>query len=122
MLRTRNRRERGEGQFGCLVGIVILALVGLIAYRMIPVKIKAAELRDTIVDEAKSAGRHNDKRIRAAINNKAEQLELPVDDSDITISRKAQVIRIEVTYTVPVEFPGYTYNWNFSHKTENPIF
>ena len=122
VLRIRNRRERGEGQFGCLVGIVILAIVGLIAYRMIPVKIKAAELRDTIVDEAKSAGRHSDKRIRSAINTKAEQLGLPVHDDDISISRKAQVIRIEVAYTVPIEFPGYTYQWNFRHKTENPIF
>ena len=122
MLRIRNRRERGEGQFGCLVGIVVLALVGLIAYRMIPIKVKAAELRDTIVDEAKSAGRHNDKRIRSAIKTKAEQLDLPVSDGDISISRKAQVIRIEVTYTVPVEFPGYTYQWNFRHQTENPIF
>jgi hypothetical protein len=122
MLRIRNRRERGEGQFGCLLGIVFIAVVGLIAYRMIPVKVKAAELRDTIVDEAKSAGRHNDKRIRAAIMNKAEQLELPVSDKDIDIARKNQVIRIEVNYTVPVEFPGYTYQWNFRAKTENPIF
>lgn len=122
MLRIRNRRERGEGQAGCLVGLVILAVVALIAYRMIPIKVKAAELRDTIVDEAKSAGRHDDKRIRGAIKSKAEQLELPVADGDIDISRKAAVIKIEVEYTVPVEFPGYTYNWNFRHRTENPIF
>jgi hypothetical protein len=122
MIRIRNRRERGEGQFGCLVGIVVLALVGLIAYRMIPVKVKAAEMRDTVVDEAKSAGQHNNKRIRAAILAKAEQLELPVSDKDVIIERKHQNIRIEVTYTVPVEFPGYTYQWNFRIKTDNPVF
>lgn len=122
MIRIRNRRERGEGQFGCLVGLVILALVGLIAYRMIPVKVKAAELRDTVVDESKSAGQHNDKRIRAAILDKAERLELPVADKDVRIERKQQMIFIEVDYTVPVEFPGYTYQWKFRIKTENPVF
>ena len=118
----RKRRERGEGQFGCLVGLVVIALAGLIAYRMIPIKIKAAELRDTIIDEAKSAGQHNVKRIRASILSKAEHLELPVADEDIEITRKAAEITIDVQYTVPVEFPGYTYDWNFHVHTENPIF
>ena len=118
----RNRRERGEGQFGCLVGLVIVALAGLIAYRMIPVKIKAAELRDEIVDEAKSAGQHDNKAIRRNILSKAEKLGLPLADEDLTISRKAAEITIDATYTVPVEFPGYTYEWNFHHHTENPIF
>ena len=36
---SRNRRERGEGQLGCLVGLVLLLIAGLIAYRLIPVKV-----------------------------------------------------------------------------------
>ena len=118
----RKRRERGEGQFGCLVGLVVVALAGLIAYRMIPIKIKAAELRDTIVDEAKSAGQHNVKQIRRTILSKAEKLELPVEDEDVEITRMSAEITIDVKYTVPVEFPGFTYDWNFHVHTENPIF
>lgn len=118
----RNRRERGEGQLGCLVGLVVLLLAGLIAYRMIPIKVKAAELRDEVVDEAKSAGQHRDAQIIKAIVAKAEQLELPVTEEDIVIKRRSADISVEVTYTVPVEFPGYTYEWNFRHYTENPIF
>lgn len=118
----RNRRERGEGQFGCLVGLAIMLVAGLVAYRMIPVKVKAAEFRDTVIDEAKSAGQHNNKRIRAAILDKAEKLELPVENENLEISRKAAEITIDVTYTVPVEFPGYTYDWDFHVHVENPIF
>ncbi|HYO77167.1 MAG TPA: hypothetical protein VE010_11945 [Thermoanaerobaculia bacterium] len=118
----RNRRERGEGQFGCLVGLAVLLLAGLVAYRMIPIKVKAAELRDTVVDEAKSAGQHNVKHIRRAILAKAEKLDLPVTDDDIEIKRASAEITIDVTYTVPVEFPGFTYEWNFHHHTENPVF
>lgn len=118
----RNRRERGEGQFGCVVGLALLLVAALVAYKMIPIKVKAAELRDVIVDEARSAGRHDEKRIRKAILAKAADLELPVTEKNVSINRQSDRIRIEVTYTVPVEFPGYTYNWNFRHKTDNPIF
>ena len=118
----RNRRERGEGQFGCLVGLALLLLAGLVAYRMIPIKVKAAELRETVVDESKSAGQHNDKRIKEYILAKAEQQGLPVTESDVTISRRQAYITIDVDYTVPVKFPGYTYQWHFHHHTENPIF
>ena len=118
----RNRRERGEGQFGCLVGIIVLLIAALIAYKMIPVKVKAADMRDTVVDEAKSAGQHSDPVIMQNILRKADELELPLSEDDVDIQRRAGYIRIEVEYTVPVEFPGYTYQWSFHHKTENPIF
>ncbi|HYI12736.1 MAG TPA: hypothetical protein VEK57_27045 [Thermoanaerobaculia bacterium] len=118
----RNRRERGEGQFGCLVGLVVLVIAVLIAYRMIPVRVKAADLRDTVVDESKSAGQHNDRQIRQAIDYKAKQLGLPVTEDDVIVNRARGYIKVEVKYTVPVEFPGYTYQWHFHHKAENPIF
>ena len=118
----RNRRERGEGQFGCLVGLVFLLLAGLIAYKMIPVKVKTADLRDTIQDEAKSAGQLSDKQILAAILKKAEINGLPVTEDNVRINRSSNSIQIDVQYTVPVEFPGYTHNWKFHHKTDNPIF
>lgn len=118
----RNRRERGEGQFGCLVGLVLLLVAGLVAYRMIPIKVKAADMRDTVVDESKSAGVRNDKQIMANILTKAEQLGFPITEKDVKINRRASMITIEVNYTVPVNFPGYTYNWKFRHWAENPVF
>lgn len=119
---VRNRRERGEGQFGCLVGLVFLLIAGLIAYKMIPVKVKSADMRDTVRDYAKIAGTVKDHEIRKAILTKAETLDLPVSDEDIEVERKAGEIHVAVEYTVPVEFPGYTYQWHFKHVAENPIF
>lgn len=121
-MRRRQHRESGEGQFGCLVGIVLLLAACLVAYKMIPVKVKAAELRDTIIDEAKSGGQRNDKQITDAILREAETLELPLSEENIDIERKAGQIRVTVDYTIPVEFPGYTYNWAFHHRAENPVF
>jgi hypothetical protein len=118
----RRFRERGEGQFGCIVGLIILIAAGWIAFKMIPVKVKAADLRRTVTDSARSAGQLKDAAIRANILNKARTLELPVTNSDIKIQRANERIRVEVKYVVPVEFPGYTHQWSFEHLAENPIF
>src|SRR5438874_13630307 len=102
------RRERGEGRLGCLVGLILLAIAVFIAWKMIPVKVKAAELRQVVVDEAKSAGTHNDVRIRTAILSTAQENNLPVTEENIKIVRTTSEITVTVTYTVPIVFPGYT--------------
>ncbi|HEU4521533.1 MAG TPA: hypothetical protein VFT12_05995 [Thermoanaerobaculia bacterium] len=102
---------------------LLLLLAGIfIAYKMVPIKVKAAELRGEVVDEAKNAGNRSDERILKAILNKAQELNLPVTKEDVSISRSATTIHVIVEYTVPVELPGYTYQWNFRHEAENPIF
>jgi hypothetical protein len=119
---SRKQRERGEGQLGCLVGLVLLVIAAVIAYRLIPVKVRTADLRETVVDEAKSAGQHNDNQILGAILNKAKLDELPVLEENVKIVRTSNYIRVDVDYTVPVQFPGYVYNWHFHHHAENPVF
>jgi hypothetical protein len=118
----RSRREAGEGQVGCLVGLVILFIAIFIAYKMVPVKVKSADLRQTVVDEAKSAGSHSDDQIRKQILLKAQDSNLPVTDDSITIERTGNLIRVDVDYTVPIVFPGYTMQWHQHHHAENPIF
>lgn len=118
----RNLRERGEGQLGCIFGLIIMLLALFIAYKVIPVKVKAADLRQTVVDEAKSAGTHDDKLILKSILTKAEELNLPVSEDSVSIQRRASNIYVDVNYTVPIVFPGYTYNWHINHHAENPIF
>jgi len=117
-----NRRQRGEGKIGCLIGLVVLLLAVMVAYKMVPVKVKAAEMRDTVQDEAKSASQHNDAYIVKAILVKAQSLELPVVEKNIEVVRKGGEIRVDVDYTVPVEFPGFVYQWHFHHRAENPLF
>ena len=116
------RSERGEGQFGCLVGLILLAVGVFIAWKMIPVKVKAAEVRQVVVDEAKSAGTHNDQFIMKQILAKAREDNLPITEDDVKISRGANEITVKVNYVVPIDFPGYTYQWHIEHVATNPIF
>jgi hypothetical protein len=118
----RSRRQRGEGQFGCLVGVVFMLIGIFIAYKLVPVKVRAAELRQEIVDQAKAAGMRGDDNIMYAILKKAEEEQLPVTKENVNIKRGANTISVDVEYTVPIDFPGYRYNWSFHHHAENPIF
>ena len=31
-------------------------------------------------------------------------------------------IKIEANYVIPLEFPGYTYSWEFKHFVDRPVF
>ena len=117
-----SRRQRGEGNLGCIFGLIVLALAIFVAFKMVPVKVKNAELKQTIVDEAKSAGTQNDDKIRAAILYKAKEDNLPIKEDDVKINRTSNAITVDVAYTVPIEFPGFTYQWNIHHVVSNPIF
>ena len=121
-MRRSNRREAGEGNFGCIVGLVILVIAGVIAYKVIPLKAQMADLRQVCIDEGKSAGQHSDVIITKRILEKAEEVHLPVTEDNIQITRHENSISIDVDYTVPVEFPGYTYQWHEHHHVENPVF
>jgi hypothetical protein len=114
--------QRGEGKLGCVMGLLILIAAVFVAYKMIPVKVRSTEFRDAVQDAARSAGGNPTEGIKNSLAYKAHQLRLPVTEKDIKIDRRSDYITIEVEYTVPVEFPGYTYQWKFSPRAENPIF
>jgi hypothetical protein len=120
----RNRAERGEGNFGCLIGVIVLLIGVFIAWKMIPIKVKAAEVRQTMEDEAKAAGTHSDDQIKKAIVEKGKDDNLPITEDNVKIERtpnNAEII-VDVEYDVPVDFPGYKYMWHFHHHARNPIF
>jgi predicted membrane protein len=118
----RNRHERGEGNFGCLVGVVLLLVAIFIAFKIIPVKVKAAEVREVLQDESKLAGMHNDDQIRTAILRKAREDQLPITEDNIKITRTAAEITVDLNYVVPIDFPGFTYQMHISNYQKNPIF
>jgi hypothetical protein len=118
----RRSGERGEGNFGCILWALALGLAALISWKMVPVKLNTSELYDFMEEEAKFAANTPPEQIAKAIVGKAQVLGLPVTKEQVKVERVGDNIRMEASYTVPVEFPGYTYNWSFSHKVDRAIF
>lgn len=119
---NRRRLQSGEGQMGCIISLLILLAVAFVAFKMVPVKVKAAEFRQELVDEAKSGSLRKDKEIRANLMSKADELGLPLKEQDLSITRSRSNITIAAHYTVPIEFPGYTYMWRFEADYSTPLF
>ena len=107
---------------GCVFGLIVLAIAAFVAWKLVPVKVKSTELRQEIIDQARSAGNRPEGKIRYNILKKAEELDLPLTDKELKIRLSSERVKIEASYTVPVDFPGYTYQWKFHHVAENPLF
>jgi hypothetical protein len=106
------------------VGGLVALIVTLIAIKVAPIMVNVGELDKQIGVYADRANRreYNDARIQRAILAKAESLDLPLTKKGIKIQRTSNRIKITVTYTVTIEFPGYTYVWHKEHFHERPLF
>ena len=119
----RRSSERGEGNLGCILWLLALGLAALIAWKAVPVKIQSTQLYDYMDELAKfSAARTPPDDHAKQIVSRARQLDIPLEKKDVKIVRDGDRIFMELDYTVPVQFPGYTYQWHFHQKLDRPIF
>jgi hypothetical protein len=118
----RKTAQRGEGNLGCILWLVLLAIGVLIAWKTIPVKIKSAEMYDFMVELTKFAASTPPAQLEKQILVRAKELDVPLDKDNVQVEVVNERIRIKAQYMVPVEFPGYTYEWHFNHEIDRPIF
>ena len=119
----RRRAERGEGNLGCILWLVALGIAILIAWKAVPVKMQSTQLYDYLDELAKfGAARTPPEELEKQILTRAKELNIPLDKQHVKVERLGDRIYIEVEYTIPVEFPGYTYQWHFLQKLDRPIF
>ena len=60
-----------------------------------------------------SAGAQSDDALRAAVVRKAKELDLPIKEDNVQVTRAPEGLRIEVRYRVRVDLPGYTVDLHF---------
>jgi hypothetical protein len=119
----RRRSERGEGNLGCIIWVLILAIGALIAFKAVPAKMRSAEFYDFMDEMAKfSAAGSTREALEKAILARADELDIPLEKRNLSINLQRERIRIEVKYTLPLDFPGYTYYWDFHHVLDRQIF
>ena len=121
---TRRRAaERGEGRFGTLFGVAVLAATIYLGVKIIPVMIDGYTFRDFLEEEARFAAlRNRDDEVRERVLRKARELDLPVGGRNIRIDRNNTWFEIQVRYTVPIEMPFYTWNKEYDESHRAPLF
>lgn len=115
-------RQSGQGKIGCALWILAAVIAGMVAFKMIPVKIQTSELHSFMVDQAKWAGNLTADQLKKNILAKAQELNIPVDEKGVQVVRTRDRVRMEAHYIVPVEFPGYTYTWRFDQMVDRNIY
>jgi len=118
----RKRGQSGEGRIGCIIWFAFLAAGVLIGWKAIPVKIAASELYDYMDEQAKWAATTKPDTLKNRIIVKAKDLDLPLDPKDVNVERYGDNIKMSAYFVVPLEFPGYVYNWEFDFKINKAIF
>ena len=114
--------QSGEGRIGCIIWFAVLAVGILVGYKMIPVKIAASELYDFMDEQAKWAATTPPEVLKNRIFQKANESNLPLDPKNLSVERYGDSIKMRATFTVPVEFPGYVYYWDFDFQINRAIF
>lgn len=119
----RREGERGEGRVGLLVALVILGTAIFLAVKIIPVKIAAYEFRDYIEQQCRwGAVRQADSAVARAILEKAEELEIPLDQKNLKVERTRSEMIITCRYEQPIDLKLTTYLYKFDHKERAPLF
>jgi len=119
---ARLQFRHGQGKIGCIIWLLVLLAVVGVAAKLIPVKIRSAELYDFMEEQAMFAGRTKPDEIKKRILRRAEELELPLTKENLVVERRAGRVRMRATYTVSIKLPGYTIKWPFEHILDRPIF
>ncbi|MCK5353382.1 hypothetical protein KAJ77_12400 [bacterium] len=111
-------RERGETKLGCLVLIVLVAILGYLCYRVIPVYLERDGFHDsllTIAGRATLQGWGN-RRIVNRVLQLGVDSNFTVEQKDIQVQhiRGRPEVVLVVNYSRTEEFPGgYVYKFYF---------
>ncbi len=114
--------NKGKISFGCIVMLIIFGIAAYSLYIIIPIKVKASEMKKVVENYSTQGSLFTDEQILKGILEKAEQLNLPITEKNVKIRRASGYITVEVNYTVPIDIMGYKTELKFNPKYENPLF
>lgn len=120
----RTRGIRGAASFGCIIWLVLLAVVGYALYKIVPVKVSSSAFADFLQEESSFGSIKSVAQIQAEILAKAKEMNIPVNKDNLTIKKTRESITIEAHYEMTIDFfnGAYKYVWKFDPVYTRPIF
>ena len=115
--------ERGNATLKFLMVMAIMIACAYAGYLYVPVAFQARTFKDLMqhyVDVA-SAQAHPPSWVGEQLMKNAPEYEIPAN-AIITPSKRDNRIEVRVQYVRVIEFPGYTYNYEFDHTVKSTAF
>lgn len=126
MTTTKNRKgERGSARLKFVVVLAILGAIAYAGYKYIPVAYQAYLFKDQMhqkVDAAVALG-HTSSWVTEQLTKTLPDYDIP-PDAQIETTKQNDRMEVHVHYVKPIDFPGYTYNYTFDEtiKSTNFVF
>ena len=119
----RRSSERGSGRLQFLIVIAVIGAVAYSGYLYVPVAFRAHTYKDLMqhyVDVAAAQG-YQPSWASEQLVRSGPEYDVP-PNAVITPVRRDDRVEVRVQYVKPIEFPGYTYNYEFDHTVKSSAF
>jgi hypothetical protein len=121
----RRSNETGEGKFGTIVGLIVMAAALLAGWNVIPVYYANYSLADKMTELARLASYRNpDADLMKKLQNEARELGIEeyinTQTCQITTREHDRKIVCEYSRTVNV-IPGYKHTFHFKNEVAQPL-
>lgn len=103
---------------------MFLLAVGAVWYlgtKIIPPYWDYLSLQDPVKEALMTAARGNEAAARGNIIQRARDLGVALTDADIEFFRNGPLLKVRVTWTVPVDLPRYRHNLHFDIEHTTPL-
>ena len=115
--------ERGGARLKFLVVMAILAAVAYAAYLYVPVAYQAFLYKDLMQNkvDAAAALAYPPNWVFDQLTKSGPDYEVP-PEAEITPVVENDRMQVRVQFSKPIEFPGYTYTYEFDHTAQSTQF
>lgn len=123
MVNATRSNERGSARLKFLLVMAIIFAGGYAGYLFLPVAYNAYVWKDLMqhkVDVAATQG-YPPTWVNDQLKKSAPEYGIPAD-AVITASPQDQRIQVRVQFTKLIEFPAYTYEYEFDHTAKSTEF
>jgi hypothetical protein len=115
--------ERGSARLKFVIVIAIIGIIAFVGYVYVPVAYQAYLLKDLMqhdVDLAATQG-YPASWVKDQLTKAAKEYGVP-PDAIIEPTQQESRMSVRVQFARPVEFPGFTYQYNFDHTARSTTF
>ena len=115
--------QRGNARLKFILVLAVLGAIGVVGYKFLPVAYQAYSFKDFMqhnVDVAATQG-YQTKWVSDQLTKSLPEYGIP-QDAVITPSARNDKVEVRVQYTMPIEFPGYLYQYEFDHTAKSTQF
>ena len=119
------RHERGEGKFGTIMGLVVVAAALLAGWNVIPVYYANYSLMDKMTELARlQKYNHPDEEIMRKLQIEARDLRIDefINTNTCKVATREHSRRITCEYARTIEVvPGYKHTFHFKNEADQPV-